>query len=139
MPSALVLAKAINFAVQVANSPNLPVNIQTLIQTAIVSAFTGVTGSRPRIGSLLLARSFYAPIIAIGSEVQLISVLLGPASPTLSSFQFGIDQAPTEPAGGGRARVPDLQRAQAGAPGELHHGASRLDQWHGALGPEPCE
>jgi hypothetical protein len=88
-------ATSLNFAVQIANTPNLPSNINALIQTAIVNAFTGVTASRVRIGSTVLASQFYAPIIAIGSEVQLLSVLLGTGSPTFTSYQFGIDQAPT--------------------------------------------
>jgi hypothetical protein len=52
-----------------------------------------------RIGSLLLASKFYAPIVALGAEVSVISILLGSSSPTLTSQLIGIDQKPTIAAG----------------------------------------
>jgi hypothetical protein len=86
---------SILFAVQLANSPALPANIVQLVQTAIVNSFVGADGSqRARIGSLLLASKFYAPVALIGAEVSVLSILLGPATPTLTNFLLGIDQAP---------------------------------------------
>lgn len=88
------------FAVQIANSAALPANIVTLVQNAIIAAFNGTDGSaRVRIGSLLLASKFYGPIQLIGPEVSTLSILLGSSTPTLTSQQIGIDQAPTVVAG----------------------------------------
>lgn len=86
----------IKFAVQIAASPSLPANIVALTQAAIVAAFNGADGSsRVRIASLLLASKFYAPVVNIGPEVSVLSILLGSVTPTLNSQQIGIDQAPT--------------------------------------------
>jgi uncharacterized phage protein gp47/JayE len=88
----------IYFAVQIANSASLPSNIVSLVQNAVVNAFTGADGStRVRIGSLLLASKFYGPVAAIGPEVSILSILLGTSAggATLNSLQIGIDQAPT--------------------------------------------
>jgi hypothetical protein len=83
--------------VNIANSATLPSNIVTLVQTALIASFTGADGSvRVRIASLLLAAKFYPGIVAIGPEVSLLSVFIGvAASPTGTSYQIGIDQAPT--------------------------------------------
>jgi hypothetical protein len=89
-------ATTILFAVTIANSASLPSNIVSLVQNAVVAQFTGANGSaRARIGSLILAATYYAPIISIGPEVSVLQVLLGISSATLTSQQMGIDQAPT--------------------------------------------
>lgn len=89
-------ALAIKFAVQIANDPGLPSNIITLTKAAIVAAFNGTDGStRVRVASLLLASKFYPGVIAIGPEVSVLSILLGSATPTLTSQLIGIDQSPT--------------------------------------------
>lgn len=90
----------IKFEVTLANDAGLPSNIVTLVQEAIIAEFNGEgSGSRVRIGSLLLASKFYPPVIdigtAIGSPVSVISILLGSVTPTLTSQQIGIDEAPT--------------------------------------------
>jgi hypothetical protein len=86
--------------VEISASSALPSNIVALTQNAIIAAFTGADGSaRVRIGSLLLASKFYAPIVALGAEVSVISILLGSSTPTLTSQLIGIDQAPTVIAG----------------------------------------
>lgn len=83
--------------VNIANSSTLPSNIVTLVQAALIGSFIGADGSvRVRIASLLLAAKFYPGIVAIGPEVSLLSVFIGiAASPTGTSYQIGIDQAPT--------------------------------------------
>lgn len=87
---------AIKFAVQIAASDELPSNIVDLVKAAIIATFTGADGgTRVRIGANLLASKFYPNIIAIGPEVSLLSVLLGSATPTLTSQLIGVDQAPT--------------------------------------------
>jgi Baseplate J-like protein len=86
----------IKFAVQIANSASLPANIVALTKAAIIASFNGTDGStRVRIASLLLASKFYAGVVAIGPEVSVLSILLGSVTPTLTSQQIGIDQAPT--------------------------------------------
>lgn len=89
-------ATAIKFAVQLANNGTLPSDIVTQVKNAIIDAFSGGEGfSRARIGSTIYASQYYAPIIALGSSVSILSLLLGVASPTLASVTMGIDQAPT--------------------------------------------
>lgn len=89
-------ALPIKFAVEISNSTTLPSNIVQLVQAAIIAAFNGTDGGqRVRIGSLLLASKFYPPVIAIGPEVSVISILLGSSTPTLTSQLIGIDQQPT--------------------------------------------
>ncbi len=90
----------IKFAVQLAADAGLPANIVDLVKAAIIGAFNGTNeGTRARIGALLLASRFYPPVInigtAIGSPVSVLSILLGSATPTLTSQLIGIDQAPT--------------------------------------------
>lgn len=86
----------IKFAVQLVNSPLLPSNIVSLVQTAIVNAFSGADGgSRARIGSLLLASRYYGPVSLIDRSVSVLSILLGSSTPTLTSQLMGIDQFPT--------------------------------------------
>lgn len=90
----------IKFAVQISNSTTLPSDIVAQVKAAIIASFNGEDGSkRVRIGSLLLASKFYGAIQTIGPEVSTISILLGSATPTLTSQLIGIDQQPTVAAG----------------------------------------
>jgi len=83
-------------AVQIQSNPNLPANLVAQVQTAVVNSFNGIDGSkRLRQGGLVLAGKFYAPVSAIGPEVNVVQILLGVSSPTLTSYQVGIDQFPT--------------------------------------------
>lgn len=84
------------FAVQIASSTSLPVNIVALVKAAIIASFNGTDGSlRARIGSLILASKFYGPVQLIGPEVSILSILIGTSTPTLTNVLMGIDQAPT--------------------------------------------
>jgi uncharacterized phage protein gp47/JayE len=99
-------ALPIYFLVTIANSPSLPSNITTLVQTAIVNAFTGADGSpRARMGALILASTYYPSVTAIGSVVSVYSIGLtavvppgggGPGLTTnyVSYLQIGIDEEP---------------------------------------------
>ena len=90
----------IKFAVQLADSDDLPVDIVARVRTAIIATFRGADGGeRVRIGSLLLASKFYKGVTAIGPTVSVLSILLGSSTPTLTSQLIGIDQAPTVDAG----------------------------------------
>lgn len=85
------------FHVSIASSPDLPADIVDLTKAAIVASFFGADGSnRVRIGSLILASKFYAPVSAIGPEVSILSILIGVSGPgAVTSILAGIDQAPT--------------------------------------------
>jgi uncharacterized phage protein gp47/JayE len=90
----------IKFAVQIANLPNLPANVVNLIQQALINAFLGMDGgARARIGSSIYAYRFSAPIQAVSPFVQIMSILLGPVTPTLAGYTMGIDVAPVLSAG----------------------------------------
>jgi predicted RNase H-related nuclease YkuK (DUF458 family) len=91
-PSAL----PIKFAVQIANNPTLPANIVALTKAAIIARFNGADGTkRERIGSSIFASRYYAAVSAVTANVSVISILLGSATPTLTTLSVGIDQAPT--------------------------------------------
>jgi len=85
------------FAVDLVNNANLPSNITTLVQNAILASFNGQDGgSRARIGSTLYAGRYFAGISAIGNGVELLSIGIGTApSPSATSLPLGIDQLPT--------------------------------------------
>lgn len=85
------------FAVTIVSSSSVPSNAAALIQAAIVSAFAGGDGGpRARIGATVFASRYYAPLMALGSWVQLISVCVGPvANPTAAAMNFQINQVPT--------------------------------------------
>jgi hypothetical protein len=90
------IALPILFAVEIANDPGLPANIVALVKAAIIARFNGVDGSaRERIGSRILASSYYAPIVRVASTVSLISVQIGTVTATLQQVLVGIDQRPT--------------------------------------------
>jgi uncharacterized phage protein gp47/JayE len=93
-------ALPILFAVQILNNPSLPANIVALVQAAVIAQFNGTNGSqRARIGSLVLATSYYGAIASVANNVMIVSVLIGTAAPTAASVQIGIDQAPSIAAG----------------------------------------
>jgi len=85
------------FRVELTDSASLPSNIEDLVKAAIVEAFNGLDGStRIRIGGLILASKFVAPVSRIGPEVSILSILIGTSGPgALNAITAGIDQAPT--------------------------------------------
>ena len=94
-------ALPIFFNVQIANASNLPSNIVTLIQNAIIAQFNGTNGSvRARIGSAILAAQYYATVAGVAPQVVLLGIQVGITSPgAAEQVQVGIDQAPTIDAG----------------------------------------
>lgn len=90
-------ALPIFFNVQIANASNLPSNIVTLIQNAIIAQFNGTNGSvRARIGSAILAAQYYATVAGVAPQVVLLGIQVGITSPgAAEQVQMGIDQAPT--------------------------------------------
>jgi uncharacterized phage protein gp47/JayE len=72
---------AYNFIVNIVNSSALPSTIVQDVQAAITAQFNGTNGgTRARIGSLLLAASFYGPVATCEGPsvpVQVLSIFLG--------------------------------------------------------------
>lgn len=87
----------IYFIVNISNNANLPADIVTRVQNAVIAAFTGTDGgARARIASLLAAGRYYAGVQATSSYVAILSIYLGQAaSPTGTSTTMGVDQVPT--------------------------------------------
>ncbi|NTG07269.1 baseplate J/gp47 family protein [Rhizobium rhizogenes] len=84
-------ALPILFAVNIVNSTLVPADAATQIQNAIISAFAGGDGgSRAKIGALLLASRYYAPIAALGSWAKIVSVEIGSINNASSSFTGAI-------------------------------------------------
>lgn len=83
--------------VELANSPSLPVDIVAQVKAAVIATFLGADGgTRVRIGSLLLASKFYPGVINLGTEVSVLSILIGTSGPgALTSILIGVDKAPT--------------------------------------------
>lgn len=89
-------ALAVKFAVSIVNAPDLPADIVTLVKNAIIARFNGTDGTtRERIGALILASRYYGAVASAAANVQLISVLIGTATATLTQVSVGIDQYPT--------------------------------------------
>lgn len=66
------------FAVSIANNAQIPGDAVTQIQNAIIAAFAGADGgSRATIGATLYASRYYAPVAALGSWAEIISLLIG--------------------------------------------------------------
>jgi len=86
-------ATPIYFDVKVASNPNLPADLTTKVQAAIVAAALGQDGGPPlKIGSTIYASRFYAPVAAIDPSIQILSIAVGTApSPTAASVSVGID------------------------------------------------
>lgn len=82
----------IDFTVDLANNAFVPANAADLVKAAILSAFAGGDGgSRVRIGVEVFASRFYAPIIALGSWVEIRSIKLTGAA---DSVTVDIDEIP---------------------------------------------
>lgn len=93
-------ALPILFSVTLANNSNLPSNIVSLVQAAILNAFVGGDGgSRARIGSTIFASRYYAPIATISPFVEILSVFIGTTSATLNALNVPINNVPTVVAG----------------------------------------
>lgn len=82
---------SILFAVTLVNSTLIPANAGTLIQNAIIKAFSGGDGGpRARIGNNLLASRYYAPIAALGPWAQIESLYIGSNNTAAAVFAGSI-------------------------------------------------
>lgn len=69
---------SVYFSVTVVNTAAVPSNALSLIQSALLNAFTGGDGGpRARIGNKLIANRYVAPIVALGSWAQVLNIGLG--------------------------------------------------------------
>lgn len=90
------VALPVLFDVELASNPALPSNIVELTKQAIIDAFNGVDGGqRARIGSIIYASRFYAPISLLSPSVSILSLLLGTSTPTAPSLTVPINRRPT--------------------------------------------
>ena len=79
------------FSVSLAANSQVPANAASLVQQAILSAFAGGDGGpRARIGSIIYASRFYAPIAALGSWVQIKTILIGSPNSAAAVFTGSI-------------------------------------------------
>ena len=87
----------IYFSIAMVNNPQVPSNAVTLVQNAVIAAFTGADGgARARIGGTIYASRYYGPISLLGQWAQINSILLGETSPGSATSQvMDIDQIPT--------------------------------------------
>lgn len=95
----LLAPTPVYMALTIQNNPQLPSNIVSLVQAAIVSAFAGGDGGpRARSGSNVAAGRYYAPVMAVAPPgvVVITAFDVGlAASPSQMVVLMGIDQTPT--------------------------------------------
>ncbi|WP_179280547.1 baseplate J/gp47 family protein [Bordetella genomosp. 1] len=84
------------FRVEIAANPALPSDVVAQVKQAIIDAFNGVDGGqRARIGSIIYASRFYAPVSLISPALSILSLLIGTSTPTAPSVTVNIDRRPT--------------------------------------------
>ena len=84
------------FAVQIKANPALAANIITLIQNAIVGAFSGQDGGAPvAIGSTVFASRFYAVVAATDPNCEVVSIQIGTTTANQNYLAMNINQYPT--------------------------------------------
>ena len=71
-------ALQILYVVNITNNALVPANAISLIQAAIINAFAGNDGgTRARIGTVLYASRYYAPVALLGSWARIVDVYIG--------------------------------------------------------------
>ncbi|WP_046901589.1 hypothetical protein [Gluconobacter oxydans] len=87
----------IYFVVQIVNSSSVPSNAASLVQSAIVSAFTsGEETVRPRIGGTILAGRYYCVVGALGDWAAVEEITIGTtAEAGEMKVGLNINQAPS--------------------------------------------
>lgn len=92
-------ATPVYFACTLAANPNLPSNINTLVQNAILAVAAGTSSfstlPAAQQNTTINAGAYYAAIYGISPYVNITSLTVGlSASPTGTSIQMGVDQMP---------------------------------------------
>lgn len=81
----------ITFAVDINNTTLVPADAEQQIETAIIAAFAGLDGGqRTKIGTNVFASRFYAPIAALGSWAQIVSIKIGSTNSAGAVFTASI-------------------------------------------------
>jgi hypothetical protein len=89
-------ALPILFEVTIVSGPTVPSDAASQIQAAIIAAFTGSDGgARARIGSTVYASRYYAPVVALGSWVSIVSILVGTSAADQNAVTVNINRVPT--------------------------------------------
>ncbi|HAU4343818.1 TPA: baseplate J/gp47 family protein, partial [Serratia marcescens] len=91
-------AVSVHFKVEIESNDSLPSNITSLVQQAIINAFSGEDGgTRARIGSKIFSGRYYSGVQSIDqSNINILGISLSKDGTTFSSsIEFGIDQIPT--------------------------------------------
>lgn len=84
-------AVTVIFLVTLATNASVPANALAFVQAAIVAAFAGADGGpRARIGDTIFASRFYAPIAALGSWAQILTLKIGCSNSPSSVFEGSI-------------------------------------------------
>lgn len=79
------------FAVEINNTALVPADAADQIQAAIIAAFGGLDGgARAKIGTTLFASRFYAPVAALGSWAQIVSIKVGSINAASATFTGSI-------------------------------------------------
>lgn len=79
------------FAIDIQNNSSVPSDANVQIQNAIIAAFAGADGGpRARIGGVIYASRFLAPIAALGPWVQVISLQIGSQNTPVAKFTASI-------------------------------------------------
>lgn len=69
---------SIGFRVEINNTSAVPADAAIQIQNAIIGAFAGTDGGqRAKIGTTVFASRYYAPIAALGTWAQIVSIRIG--------------------------------------------------------------
>lgn len=93
-------ATPVYFSVTIQSNPNLPSNLHTLVQNAILAVASGTSPNSTlpaaQQNSVINAGAYYAAIYAISPYINITALTVGTsASPTGTSVQMGVDQMPT--------------------------------------------
>lgn len=81
----------ITFEVEINDTMLVPADAEQQIQAAIIAAFAGLdNGSRSKIGTNLFASRFYAPVAALGSWAQIVSIKVGSTNVASAEFTASI-------------------------------------------------
>ena len=80
----------ISLKITISANANLPSNVVSLIQEAVISSVTGE--NRLRIASEIFASRFYCPILAVDSNINILGIEMIIGGAQLASALSGIDQ-----------------------------------------------
>jgi hypothetical protein len=79
------------FNVTLFNNPQVPSNVVTLVQNAVMAAFTGADGgSRAGIGATIFASRYYGGVATLGSWANIISLGVGTAATADAVFTASV-------------------------------------------------